>query len=271
LIQLDYQLSISMKTTSSPFKTHQFFMTVMVVLILVGAAGVVYTVDTLTTLSKKIWASDPNQIMYVTGSAKMKAMPDIAYVSYSAHADNKDVAKAASALAATVDKAISAFVKAGVAREDIFLSQYQVNRAMAFGGNADNAGNSDAAQNITVELRGSKEKLNSDLQTIDKSALASGLSPANNGGSYICLDFSDKAIFASARKDAVSDAYKQALGLTQATGLSLGRIVNVSDNMYGFGAANSPYANYCSTQLGSGRLIEEQTVPVSVNVNFEVK
>lgn len=256
---------------TNPFGTKHFFLTVMAVVILVGVSGIVFSVDKIYQITQSVFKPNTEQTMYITGLQKVKAMPDIAYVSYTLRVMNKDVQKASVELQSKLDKAISAFVASGIDRQKIYLSQYQVNKAEIY---AEEMPPSDsyASQNLTVEIKGSKEALNQALTSLNKVALGNGLSPANNGSSFICLDFSDKVTtFSAARKDAVADAYRQASDLVSAGGLSLGAIITISDNMYGFGGVNSPYGAYCSTQLGSGLTIDEQEVPVSVSVNFEIR
>lgn len=259
---------------TNPFGTKQFFHTVVIVAILIGVSGIVYSIEKVYRLSKEVWKANPDQTIYVSGTTKVKAMPDTAYVSYNVRVLNKDVKKAATDLSAKVEKAINALTAAGFNRQKIYLSQYQVEKAFAYASepSAEIVSDSNASQNITVEIKGDKENLNKSLALLNKIALDNGLSPANNGSSFICLDFSDKVTtFSEGRKAAVADAYRQANDLVSAGGLTLGRIVNISDNMYGFGGVNSPYGNYCSTQLGSGLTIDEQEVPVSLSVNFEVR
>lgn len=252
------------------FGTKQFFLTVIVVMSLVGVSGIVYSVEKVYRLSKEVWKSNPDQTMYISGNAKVKAVPDMAYVSYRVQIYNKDVKKAETDLSTKIEKTLKALTDAGFNRQRVYLSQYQVMNANS--SDLEPVGDSSASQNITVEIRGDKESLNKSLNTLHTLALDNGLSPENNGNSFICLDFSDKVTtFSEGRKAAVSDAYRQATDLVSAGGLTLGRVVNISDNMYGFGGANSPYGNYCATQLGSGLTIDEQEVSVSVGVNFEVK
>lgn len=255
---------------TNPFGTKQFFLTIVIVTILIGVSGIVYSIEKIYQLSKEVWKSNPDQTIYVSGTSKVKAMPDMAFVSYNVRSSDKDVKKASNDLSVKVEKAIKTFTDAGFSRQKIYLSQYQVDRAIPFGDGP--VPESNASQNITIELRGDKDALNKSLQVVNQIALSNDLSPANNGSSFICLDFSDKvASFSQGRKEAVLDAHRQATDLVSAGGLTLGRVVNISDNMYGFGGVNSPYGNYCATQLGSGLTIDEQEVPVSVSVNFEVR
>jgi len=252
------------------FGSQHFYLTVVTVLILIGAAGIVFTVDKAFNLSQDMWKTDPNQIMYVTGTAHVKAMPDMALVSYTIRADNPDVSLASVEVSHKLDATIAALVAAGIARDDIYLSQYQVNRSIAMGEFP--AGDSSVSQNITVEITGDKETLNRKLQDLEKVAVANDLVPAINSNSHICLDFTDPgSVFSVGRREAVNNAKAKAYDLADAAGITLGRVVNASDNMYGFGRENSPYSNYCATNLGSGRVIEEQEVAVSVSVNFEVR
>jgi uncharacterized protein YggE len=114
--------------------------------------------------------------------------------------------------------------------------------------------------------------LNKNLAELEKVAIQNDLIPSVNSNSHICLDFSDPvSVFSKGRHEAVQKAQEKAFDLASAGGLNLGKITSVTDNMYGFGGDNSPYSNYCSTNLGSGRVIEEQEVAVSVSVNFEIK
>lgn len=258
--------------TKNPFDTKQFFHTVMIVLVLAGVCGIVFSVEKIFSLSKEVWRASSEQSMYVTGTSKVTVMPDVAYVSYQVKVSGKDSKKATSDLTTKIDKAISEFTKAGIPRAHIYLSQYQVMKIDAYNPDGEaTVSNSDVSQNVTVQITGNKKELNDKLAVLEKVSGTVGLTPFSNGSSYICLDFSDKtSIFSGARKIAVDDAYRQAYDLASAGRLSVGRIINISDNMYGFGG-NSPYSGYCNTQLGSGRVIEEQEVPVSVSVTFEVK
>ncbi len=266
--------------TKDFFSSKQFFLSVMTAVILISVSGAVFSLEKIMGLSKQVWKAVPDQQIYTTGVSKVYAMPDIATVSYSLKSEAKDIKKATDNLSKKVGETINAFVAAGIKREKIYLTSYQTNGINGISVTPVEAPVydmvpvglvSEITQQIAVEITGDKATLNEKLMQINKIAFEKGLTP-NTSGNFICLDFSKTvAMFGSARKDAVLDATRQARSLVDAAGLSLGRIVNITDNMYGFGGTSSPYGGYCPTGLGSSSVIEEQVVPVSVSVTFEVK
>ncbi len=267
--------------TKDFFSSKQFFLSVMTAVIFVSVSGIVFSLDKIIGLSKQVWKAVPDQQIYVTGVSKVYAMPDIATVSYSLKSEAKDVKKATDNLSKKIGETIDAFVAAGIKREKIYLTSYQTNgvngisatpvEAPTYNIDTGNGMVSEITQQIAVEITGDKATLNERLMHINKIAFEKGLTP-NTSGNFICLDFSNPvALFGPARKDAVLDATRQARSLVDAAELTLGRIISINENMYGFGGTSSPYGGYCSTGLGSSSVIEEQVVPVSVSVTFEVK
>lgn len=247
-------------------------------IILVAIASVAFTLEKVHSLTREISSPIGNQSLFVTGAYKIRAVPDIAFVSYSLRIESKDVKKSGDELDTRINKIKTRLLSEGISSENVYFARYTWNKFQEFNSQielpspANFGGSSFVSQDIIIEIEGTQEEINQKLSVLEKVALEYGLSPASNGNSHICLDFKDKnKIFDLGRKNAVLDAQMQAKSLVDVAGIDLGKIVNITDNNYGYGAVNSPYGNYCSTQLGSSKVIEEQEIPVSVGVTFEIK
>jgi uncharacterized protein YggE len=241
-----------------------------------------FAFEKIYSVARQISNPVGSQSLFVTGNYKVKAVPDVGFVSYNLRVENKDIQKASIDLDTKISKIKSALSEVGIPSEGVYLARYMwsksqenisVDPSISFV--PDSPGsfgtNSFVSQDIVIEIEGSQEEMNTKLARLEKVALDYGLIPISNGNSHICLDFKDKnKVLDLGKKNAVLDARTQAKSLTDAAGLDLGDIISINDNNYGYGGSNSPYSNYCSTQLGSSKVIEPQEITVSIGVTFEI-
>lgn len=214
---------------------YQQFKTPIVTTVLLFAAFFIYTklagpipfsINSVNTTKTDLFSS--------AGEGEATAIPDSATVSLGITTQATNVTDAQNKANQTADKIISNIKKLGVSEKDIKTTNYSVNpnysrgeiQPMMYpirnGGN--NITGYTVTQNLEVKVK-PIEKVNKVMDT----ATAAG---ANLVGG-INFTFSNEMLEKlenQARKEAVANAKKKAQSLANASGLRLGKIVNVVEN-----------------------------------------
>lgn len=190
------------------------------------AGPIPFSINSVNTTKTDLFSS--------AGEGEATAIPDSATVSLGITTQATNVADAQNKANQTADKIIGNIKKLGVSEKDIKTTNYSVNpnygqgeiQPMMYpirnGGN--NITGYTVTQNLEVEVK-PIEKVNKVVDT----ATAAG---ANLVGG-INFTFSDEMLEKlenQARKEAVANAKKKAQSLANASGLRLGKIVNVIEN-----------------------------------------
>lgn len=159
----------------------------------------------------------------VNGTGSVTITPDEASISVGVNIVNASLAEAQAQATTQMNQVIDALKAAGIAELDIQTSNYSVNVIQEYDTNGYPARVSGYQVNNQVNV---KVRDIAKLGDILESAVAAG---ANSiyGVSFVVSDSADAA--KQARTEAVADATRKAQEIADATGMSLGRIVTVTE------------------------------------------
>lgn len=225
-------------------------------------------------LSKQVSGSKPDNVISVSGTGKVKAVPDVAVINLGVVTQGKDAKEAQNAAADKINK-ITAFVKSlGVAKEDITTSQSNLNPRYDYQGGRSEIVGFDANYMVTVKVRG-VDKNSETANKILAGAIENGANQVY--GSQYTIDDPDN-LKQEARKQAIEKAKQKAKELADAAGIKLGKVVSVQDGEGSY-APMPMYADKMAVGYG-GAAAESiapsmepgsQDVMQTVTLVFEVK
>ena len=209
----------------------------------------------------------PQRTISVTGSAQVKLIPDIAYISIGVHTENADAAEAVASNTSRVQEVIDAIIAQGVEPEDIQTSNFSIYPQQEYGPNGETLGIKFVVDNtVVVNVR--------NLTTIGDILGAAVDAGANNiyGVSFDVID--RQAANIQARQAAIENAEAQASAMAEAAGVELGQIQSINaysgsagpiyDYKYGIGGAAEAAA---PVPISAGQLV----ISMEVNVVYEIK
>ncbi len=191
----------------------------------------------------------------VTGRGSVDAPPDMATVTVGIDVIRPDLAEAQSEATRQATDVINALKTAGVAAKDIQTANYSVNvqRDYSNGGDPTRVTGFEVMNQVNVTVR--------DLEGIG-SLLGDAVGAGANSIWGITFSVADPSPFAvEARKEAVADARDRAGQLASAAGLSLGRIVSISEGASAYNPA--PFYGGQGGRGGGGG----SEVPVEAGLN----
>lgn len=201
-----------------------------------------------------------------TGDATVKIRPDIAIVSAGATVQASTAAAAQAQVADRVTRILAAAKGLGVADADIQTAGYSISPTYAYddrGGNPRITGYQ-AQQMVTLTLR-----------TITDAGKALDALVQNDGATNVGIQFSlndPKAAQADARRLAVEDARSKAEAMARTAGVSLGKVVAISDQ-----SVNIPFKGAMDARLEFGAAAGTQVpvgdleIVVQVQVQFAIQ
>lgn len=166
--------------------------------------------------------TNKTDLFEVTGRGVAAAPPDTARISIGVTESAPNVVDAQGRVNTKTNNIISAIKKLGIAEKDIKTTNYSVNPDYSF----------DRTQKVTGYSVSQTLEIKSDIAKIDQVIDASTTNGANVAGGieFILNDEKQVELENTARKEAVEKAKKKAKGLADATGIRLGRIVDVSES-----------------------------------------
>jgi uncharacterized protein YggE len=225
------------------------------------------------SFTQAIKGKKPDNVMSVSGTGKVKAVPDTATISLGVIAQGATAKDAQNAAAEKINK-ITAFVKGlGVAKEDITTSQTGVNPRYDYQSGQNKIVGFDSNQTVTVKVRG-VDKSSDNVGKILAGAVDNGANQVY--GSQFTIDDPD-SLKQDARKDAIAKAKAKAKELADAAGIKLGKVVSIQD---GEGSSPVPPIMYADKAMGMGGSAEaiapsvepgSQEVTQTVTLVFEVR
>ena len=216
----------------------------------------------LSTLSTPINTGGLAPGVLTTGDATVKVKPNIAIITVGAVAQANTAADAQSAIAARVDQILKRAKDLGIADKDTHNAGYQIQPQYASGPDkAPHITGYQATQQISLTFR-NVDGLGRALDALVQSDGSNTLS--------IRLGLDDpKPAQADARRLAIEDAKSKADAMAKAAGVTLGRLIAVSDQTssvpFDARGAQGPAAQL-TTQIPVGDL----DVIVHVQVQFEI-
>lgn len=198
-----------------------------------------------------------------TGEGTIFVAPDIAILSVGATVQAATAGEAQTQVADIIKKVLDAAKAAGIADNDIETSSYNIQPNYVYAeGRAPSISGYQAQQLVTLTLR----DITKAGTTLDSLVRDTG---ATNATIAFSLD-DPKDAQAEARKLAVEDARAKAQSMASAAGISLGRILSISDQSVGMpfkGIELRQSAGAADTQIPVGDL----QIAVQVQIQFEIQ
>lgn len=231
-------------------------------------AAVIFT--TISTFAVAQDNTPREAVITVAGEGRSTVAPDMAILSFSVVKDAKTAREALDANNKAMADVLKALKDAGIADRDLQTSGFAVNPQYQYPDN--NGGQAQppvltgyqVANTLTITLR--------DLARLGAVIDQSVTLGVNQGGSIQFTNDKPEATITSARKSAVSDAVEKAKTLSEAAGVSLGRIVEIAEQT----ARPEPVPmmrSMAKEYAGDAVPIAtgENSYSVTVNVTFAIK
>jgi len=206
--------------------------------------------------------------IFVSGSGKSTAVPDIATLRLGIEAQETTVAEAQAQAATAMDKVMNSLTANGVAKKDIQTQFFNISRVTRW---------DDKNQKEVVIGYRVSNVVTAKIRNIDKAggiidavAIAGGDLTRIDGISFSVDDPS--SYYTEARKLAVADAKAKANQLAQAAGVTLGKATYISENTYTPPIA-APFAFEAKalaapeTPISAG----EMEITTTVQMTFDIK
>ncbi len=174
-----------------------------------------FTVNNINTTTTDVFQS--------TGTGKASAAPDEALISLGVTTQGTNVEQAQNSANAASTKIINALKAQGVEEEKIKTTNYSINPNYSFTGDNQRITGYTVSQNFEVEVPIGKTN-----QVVD-----AGTEAGANMVGNISFKLNDKKqleLKNTARKEAVENAKASAQGLAKASGIKLGKIINVTES-----------------------------------------
>jgi uncharacterized protein YggE len=203
----------------------------------------------------------------VSGEGEASTAPDMALLTLSVMREAKTAREALDANNDAMAAVIAGMKAAGVADRDLQTAGIQVNPRYTFKNNPD--GSQEAVltgYQVTNTLSVRVRDLDRTGEIIDK-AVTLGV---NQGGGISFVNEDPSATVTEARKRAVADAIAKAKVLAEAAGVTLGRVLEISDQ---FAAPPGPMLAKSFDMAASAVPVQagENSYRVQVSVTFEIK
>lgn len=166
--------------------------------------------------------TNKTDLFQVSGSGEATAPPDTAKISVGVTESASSVLDAQTKVNSKAKKIIDSIKKLGVNEKDIKTTNYSVNPDYSF----------DRTQKVTGYTVSQSLEVKTDIDKINQVIDSSTSNGANVAGGieFVLNDEKQLQLENSARKEAVEKAKKKAKGLAEATGIKLGRIIDVSQS-----------------------------------------
>lgn len=212
-------------------------------------------------------APQPPRII-VSGEGEATVEPDLALLSLSVMREAKTAREALNANNDAMAAVIAAMKAAGIAERDLQTAGIQINPRYNYTNKPD--GNQEAeliAYQVTNTLSVRVRDISKTGEILDK-AVSLGV---NQGGGISFTNENPATVVTEARKKAVADAIAKAKTLAEAAGVSVGKVLEITDQSY----APPPMPMNAKAYDAAGASVPvqagENAYKVMVNVTFELK
>ncbi len=224
---------------------------------------------------QEVWANkNPKNVMTVSAEGKVKSEPDTATVNVGVLTQAATTELAQNENSQKTNKIIDFVKSQGIPAGDISTSSYNMYPNYDNSGGKNTVTGYQVSQSITVEVKQINGKNKENLGKILSGVTANGANQVNG----VTLSFEDPdGLRQKAREQAIEKAKEKAKELAKASGLSLGKVVNVSESSLGgypipyaadgFGGAAPALEKSVSPNIEPG----QQEITASMSVTFEVK
>jgi uncharacterized protein len=215
----------------------------------------------------------PRPRITVTGEGQASAAPDMAVLSLVVLQEKPTAREALTANNEAMAKVLDAMKKAGIAERDLQTSGFSIDPRYVYPDNKDNTQPPEAPKIVGYAVSNSLTVRVRDLKKVGDILDQSVTLGVNQGGNLTFTNDKPESVVEEARKKAVANAMAKAKTLTEAAGVSLGKVVEISEQSYSprpmpMGQAKMMTAAPAdSVPVATG----ENTYNVNVNVTFELK
>jgi len=233
----------------------------IVTVVIIGAAAMLFFAKSPGFPVSSV-VTQKESLFSVSGDGKVTVVPDTAIVQLGITSTGATV-KVVQTQANQVINAISEKTKSlGVAAKDIETNNYSIYPQYDY-----QAGKSRiTGYNVTANLSITVRKLETVNDVIDS---ATSLGANTVGGiQFTVNDDRRKELVKEARVKAVEDAKEKASGLSQAAGMTLGRLVNIQESSPEF--IRPMYAALNKTAMGGGADMATEVQPGSTDITSSV-
>lgn len=240
----------------------------VVLLVLLGIMTTTRVYDFVSEVQNK----NPERTINVSAEGKVSAVPDLATINLGVLSQGTTPTTVQDENTSKVNKIIEFVKKEGIEKDDVQTSQFNVYPTQDYRDGKSIITGYQVNQTITIKVRGinqSNEKVGKILSGVTEQ----GANQIN--GVYLSFDDPDN-LRGEAREKAIAKAKQKAEELAKAAGITLGRIVNLSES-----GNNSWPAPYYADGMGGGVAYEKASAPniepgnqdiiVNMNVEFEIK
>jgi len=210
----------------------------------------------------------------VTGEGEAAAAPDMAILSLVVMQEKPTAREALTASNEAMAKVLDALKKAGIAERDLQTSGFSIDPRYVYPENKDNTQPPKAPQIVGYAVSNSLTVRVRDLKKVGEILDQSVTLGVNQGGNITFTNDKPEAVIDEARKKAVASAIAKAKTLTEAAGVGLGRVIEISEQSFTprpvpMAARGKMMAMEASDSVPVAT--GENTYNVNVNVTFELK
>ena len=196
----------------------------------------------------------------VAGSGQVAVVPDAAQITFGVDTQAANAADALAANAAAMQKVLAALEAAGVAKKDIQTQQVSV------GQRYDEKGQNVVGYTASNQVLATVRTIGSVGAVMDAAVKAGA---TNVYGLGLIVSKPDEA-YAKALEDAVAAARTKAERLAKAGGVTLGKVIGISEGGGGYGGPIPLAAESIRDKGGAPIEVGTQLVTASVTVTFAV-
>ncbi|WP_304622565.1 SIMPL domain-containing protein [Phyllobacterium lublinensis] len=216
---------------------------------------------------------DPRPRITVTGEGEAAAAPDMAILSLVVLQEKPTAREALTANNEAMTKVLDAMKKAGIAERDLQTSGFSIDPRYVYPENKDNTQPPQAPKIVGYAVSNSLTVRVRDLKKVGEILDQSVTLGVNQGGNLTFTNDKPEAVVEEARKKAVANALAKAKTLTEAAGVGLGNVIEISEQSFSprpmpMGQAKMMAAAPAdSVPVAAG----ENTYNVNINMTFELK
>jgi uncharacterized protein YggE len=218
--------------------------------------------------------ANPKNTISVSAEGKVSAVPDLATINLGVLSQGATPTTVQEENTNKINKIIDFVKKEGIDKDDVQTSQFNVYPTQDYRDGKSIITGYQVSQTITIKVR-EIDKNSEKIGKILSGVTEQGANQIN--GVYLSFDDPDQ-LRGEAREKAISKAKQKAEELAKAAGITLGRIVNLSESFgggypapyyadSGMGGAGIAYEKAASPNIEPGN----QDVIVNMNLEFEIK
>ncbi|QND53734.1 SIMPL domain-containing protein [Phyllobacterium sp. 628] len=216
----------------------------------------------------------PRPRITVTGEGEASAAPDTAVLSLVVLQEKPTAREALTANNDTMAKVLDAMKKAGIAERDLQTSGFSIDPRYVYPENK-NGQQPQAPKIVGYAVSNSLSVRVRDLKKVGEILDQSVTLGVNQGGNLTFTNDKPDTIIEEARKKAVANAIAKAKTLTEAAGVEVGKVIEISEQSFQPRpyAAGAPRVKMMAAEASDSVPVAagENSYNVTVNVTFELK